>query len=143
VNNLILDNVWLWRADHDNGTAGMSAGPSIPRKTASRSIGQNVTAYGLFVEHFQGFQTLWNGNGGSVYFYQSEIPTTSQPGGVQQQNSSEGCPSSDESSNDTTAKRPPVSTAISSKERASSIYADRDTYGPGDQMQHMVTHMAW
>src|SRR5262249_26740950 len=36
--------------------------------------GKDVTAYGLFVEHFQQYQTLWNGNGGSVYFYQSEMP---------------------------------------------------------------------
>jgi len=31
-------------------------------------------AYGLFVEHFQQYQTLWNGNGGTTYFYQSEMP---------------------------------------------------------------------
>ncbi|HEY1533759.1 MAG TPA: coagulation factor 5/8 type domain-containing protein, partial [Polyangiaceae bacterium] len=36
--------------------------------------GNGVTAYGLFVEHFQQFQTLWNGNGGATYFYQSELP---------------------------------------------------------------------
>jgi hypothetical protein len=30
--------------------------------------------YGLFVEHFQEYQTLWNANGGRTYFYQSEIP---------------------------------------------------------------------
>jgi len=36
--------------------------------------GDNVTAYGLFVEHHQEYQVLWNGNGGRVYFYQSEIP---------------------------------------------------------------------
>lgn len=36
--------------------------------------GNNVTAYGLFVEHHQQFQVLWNGNGGHTYFYQSEIP---------------------------------------------------------------------
>jgi hypothetical protein len=30
--------------------------------------------YGLFVEHQQKYQTLWNGNGGRVYFYQSELP---------------------------------------------------------------------
>jgi hypothetical protein len=36
--------------------------------------GNNVTIYGLFVEHHQQFQVLWNGNGGQVYFYQSEIP---------------------------------------------------------------------
>lgn len=36
--------------------------------------GDNVTMYGLFVEHFQEYQTIWNGNGGKLYFYQSEIP---------------------------------------------------------------------
>ena len=36
--------------------------------------GDHVTAYGLFVEHFQQYQTLWNGNEGAVYFYQSELP---------------------------------------------------------------------
>ncbi|HEY1089912.1 MAG TPA: hypothetical protein VGE47_02370, partial [Burkholderiaceae bacterium] len=34
----------------------------------------DVTIYGLFVEHFQAEQVLWRGNGGRVYFYQSEIP---------------------------------------------------------------------
>ena len=45
-------------------------------KSANRLIvnGGDVTAYGLFVEHFQQYQTLWNGNGGDVYFYQSEMP---------------------------------------------------------------------
>ena len=36
--------------------------------------GNNVTMYGLFVEHSQEYQTLWNGDGGRVYFYQSELP---------------------------------------------------------------------
>ena len=36
--------------------------------------GNGVTIYGLFVEHHQQFQVLWNGNGGRTYFYQSEIP---------------------------------------------------------------------
>ena len=35
--------------------------------------GNNVTLYGLFNEHHNQYQTLWNGNGGRVYFYQSEI----------------------------------------------------------------------
>jgi len=30
--------------------------------------------YGLAVEHFQKDQTVWNGNFGRVYFYQSETP---------------------------------------------------------------------
>jgi hypothetical protein len=33
-----------------------------------------VTVYGLFVEHHQKFQVLWNGEDGRTYFYQSEIP---------------------------------------------------------------------
>src|SRR5581483_11991481 len=36
--------------------------------------GNRVTAYGLFVEHHQQFQVLWNGDAGRTYFYQSEIP---------------------------------------------------------------------
>jgi hypothetical protein len=36
--------------------------------------GNEVTIYGLFVEHHQQFQVLWKGNGGRTYFYQSEIP---------------------------------------------------------------------
>jgi hypothetical protein len=36
--------------------------------------GNGVTVYGLFVEHFQEYQTLWNGSGGRVFFYQSEFP---------------------------------------------------------------------
>lgn len=30
--------------------------------------------YGLFVEHYGKYQTLWNGNRGRTYFYQSEAP---------------------------------------------------------------------
>ncbi len=36
--------------------------------------GDRVTAYGLFVEHHQQYQVLWNGEAGRTYFYQSEIP---------------------------------------------------------------------
>ncbi len=64
------DNFWLWRADHGRG-AGWS---SNPNKNGLVVNGDNVTIYGLFVEHTQEFQTLWNGNGGRVYFYQSEMP---------------------------------------------------------------------
>ena len=68
--NVIADDLWLWRADHGAG-AGWTANRS---KNGLIVNGNNVTVYGLFVEHFQEFQTLWNGNGGRVYFYQSELP---------------------------------------------------------------------
>ena len=33
-----------------------------------------MIAYGLFVEHHQQFQVVWNGERGRTYLYQSEIP---------------------------------------------------------------------
>jgi hypothetical protein len=68
--NVIGDNFWLWRADHGNGAAW-----NINKNQNGLVVnGSDVTIYGLAVEHCQGFQTLWNGDGGRVYFYQSELP---------------------------------------------------------------------
>jgi hypothetical protein len=36
--------------------------------------GDNVTAYGLFVEHYQRYEVIWNGNGGIDVFFQNEMP---------------------------------------------------------------------
>jgi hypothetical protein len=68
--NVIADNLWMWRADHGAG-AGWNSNRS---KNGLIVNGNGVTVYGLFVEHFQEYQTLWNGNGGRLYFYQSEFP---------------------------------------------------------------------
>jgi hypothetical protein len=68
--DVILDNTWLWRADHGTGV-GWTGNPSANGIVVN---GDRVTAYGLFVEHFQAVQTQWNGNLGSVFFYQSEMP---------------------------------------------------------------------
>jgi hypothetical protein len=68
--NVILDDIWAWRADHGNGVGWTS-------NTADTGVivnGDNVTAYGLFVEHYQKYETIWNGNGGTVVFYQNEMP---------------------------------------------------------------------
>jgi hypothetical protein len=69
-NNVILDDIWAWRADHGTGV-GWTA------NTADTGVivnGDNVTAYGLFVEHYQKSETIWNGNGGRVVFFQNEMP---------------------------------------------------------------------
>jgi hypothetical protein len=69
-NNVILDDIWAWRADHGNGVGWTS-------NTADTGLvvnGDNVTAYGLFVEHYQKYETIWNGNGGRVVFFQNEMP---------------------------------------------------------------------
>lgn len=67
---VIGDHFWLWRADHGIGTE-WSKGQN---KHGLVVNGDHVSIYGLFNEHFQGYQTLWNGEYGSTYFYQSEIP---------------------------------------------------------------------
>ena len=36
--------------------------------------GDNVTALGLAVEHYEAEQVEWNGEGGETIFYQSEMP---------------------------------------------------------------------
>jgi hypothetical protein len=69
-NDTLIDHTWIWRADHGAGV-GWTSNPSINGLVVN---GNNVTAYGLFVEHQQQYQVLWNGNGGRTYFYQSEIP---------------------------------------------------------------------
>lgn len=69
-NNVIGDDFWVWRADHGTGV-GWTVNNA---KSGVIVNGNNVTLYGLFVEHFKEYQTIWNGNGGKVYFYQSELP---------------------------------------------------------------------
>jgi hypothetical protein len=88
--NVIIDNAWLWRADHGVNATGWTINPSINGLIINSD---NVIAYGLFVEHFEGFQTLWNGNGGSVYFYQSEIPYDVPSQNEWTQNNEKGHPS--------------------------------------------------
>jgi Ricin-type beta-trefoil lectin domain len=69
-NDVVGDDLWLWRADHTNGV-GWTTNPAVNGLIVN---GNNVTMYGLAVEHYQKYQTTWNGNGGRTYFYQSETP---------------------------------------------------------------------
>ncbi|HKW08228.1 MAG TPA: adenylyl cyclase [Candidatus Dormibacteraeota bacterium] len=68
--NTILDDVWAWRADHGNGVGWTSN----PADTGVIVNGDNVTAYGLFVEHFQKYEVVWNGDNGTDVFFQNEMP---------------------------------------------------------------------
>jgi hypothetical protein len=70
--DVVGDDLWLWRADH--GVMGSTGWAVNTAKHGLVVNGKDVTMYGLFVEHFQEFQTLWNGDGGRTYFYQSEMP---------------------------------------------------------------------
>jgi hypothetical protein len=69
-NDVLVDHTWLWRAD-DGAGVGWTANMS---DTGLVVNGARVTIYGLFVEHFQKYQTQWNGDDGRLYFYQSEMP---------------------------------------------------------------------
>ncbi|KAI1798593.1 glycoside hydrolase family 55 protein [Daldinia bambusicola] len=68
--NVVGDQLWLWRADHGDGAAW----DVNPTNNGVVVNGDDVTIYGLFNEHHKKFQTVWNGNNGRLYFYQSEIP---------------------------------------------------------------------
>ena len=68
--NVIGDNLWVWRADHGDQVAW----DKNVTKNGIIINGDNVTMYGLMVEHFHEYQTIWNGENGKVYMYQSEIP---------------------------------------------------------------------
>jgi len=68
--DVVVDHTWLWRADHGKNVGWNE---NITRNGLVVN-GNRVTVYGLFCEHFHEYQTLWNGNEGKVYFYQSEMP---------------------------------------------------------------------
>ena len=72
TDNAILDDLWVWRADHGvPGSVGWTVNTS---DTGLVVNGDDVTATGLFVEHFQKYNVIWNGNGGQVIFFQNELP---------------------------------------------------------------------
>jgi hypothetical protein len=68
--NVVLDDIWAWRADHGSGVGWTS-------NTADSGLvvnGDNVIATGLFVEHYQKNEVIWNGNNGKTIMFQKEMP---------------------------------------------------------------------
>ena len=73
--NVLIDHTWVWRGDH--GVEGFTDTERWNTNTGRYGAvinGDNVTATGLFVEHFQRYNTVWNGNGGTTILYQNELP---------------------------------------------------------------------
>jgi hypothetical protein len=68
--HVILDNIWAWRADHGTGVGWNDnvAGTGLIVN------GDDVTAYGLFIEHYQKSEVIWNGQHGEDIFFQNEMP---------------------------------------------------------------------
>lgn len=68
--NVLLDHIWAWRADHGNGVGWTT-------NTGDNGViinGDHVTATGLFVEHYQEYNLIWNGEHGKTIFFQNELP---------------------------------------------------------------------
>jgi hypothetical protein len=74
--NVLIDHTWVWRADH--GVEGFAGDTERWNTNIGRNgvivDGDNVTATGLFVEHFQEYNTIWRGDGGVTILYQNELP---------------------------------------------------------------------
>jgi hypothetical protein len=68
--NSIIDDVWAWRADHGN-VVGWTENTA---STGAEVTGDDVTAYGLAVEHYQKNEVIWSGQDGTNVFFQNELP---------------------------------------------------------------------
>ena len=62
-----------FRADH-NAYSETLMHDSYPVDHGLIVNGNDVTMYGLFVEHLLQDLVIWNGEGGRTFFYQSELP---------------------------------------------------------------------
>ncbi|MEW2145792.1 adenylyl cyclase [Micromonospora vinacea] len=78
--NVLIDHTWVWRGDHgvEGFTEGVNGDTDRWRTNTGRYgaviNGDHVTATGLFVEHFQRYNTVWNGEHGTTILYQNELP---------------------------------------------------------------------
>lgn len=81
-NHVLIDHTWIWRADHGVEQFDPNDGFDGDNQRWRINIGRNgavvnghdVTFTGLFVEHFQEYNLVWNGERGRVYFFQNELP---------------------------------------------------------------------
>jgi hypothetical protein len=81
-NYVLVDHTWIWRADHGIENFDSSDGFDGDNVRWKTNIGRNglvvngndVTITGLFVEHYQEYNVVWNGQRGRVFFFQNELP---------------------------------------------------------------------
>ncbi|MBO3102532.1 adenylyl cyclase [Cellulomonas fengjieae] len=70
TNQTLIDHTWAWRADHGTGVGW-------DLNTAETGVlvnGNDVTATGLFAEHYQKYNVIWNGERGRTVMFQNELP---------------------------------------------------------------------
>jgi hypothetical protein len=73
--HVLIDHTWVWRADHgvENLTDTERWNTNLGRNGVVVN-GDHVTATGLFVEHFQQYNVVWNGEDGTTILFQNELP---------------------------------------------------------------------
>ncbi|HEV7651741.1 MAG TPA: hypothetical protein VGP26_26605 [Actinophytocola sp.] len=73
--HVLIDHTWVWRADHGvDGLSDTERWTTNVGRNGAVINGDDVTATGLFVEHFQQYNTIWNGERGTTILYQNELP---------------------------------------------------------------------
>jgi hypothetical protein len=70
--DVLIDHVWAWRADH--GVPGSVGWEVNTGRNGVVVNGDDVTATGLFVEHYQQYNVVWNGEHGRTVMFQNELP---------------------------------------------------------------------
>jgi len=82
--SMVFDNAWLWHADHDDCTENLDTDHPDPPKsdeafsaTGLQVNGDNVIGYGVAVEHTKADHVQWEGDNGQLFFFQSELPYSS------------------------------------------------------------------
>ncbi len=80
--HVLIDHTWVWRGDHGIEDFDRTDGTFGDNERWRTNIGRNgvvvngddVTATGYFVEHFQEYNSVWNGERGRVLLFQNELP---------------------------------------------------------------------
>ncbi len=70
--HVLIDHAWVWRADH--GVPGSVGWDVNTGRNGVIVNGDDVTATGLFVEHYQQYNVIWTGERGRTVFFQNELP---------------------------------------------------------------------
>ncbi|MFJ6730578.1 MULTISPECIES: discoidin domain-containing protein [unclassified Streptomyces] len=66
--DVLIDHTWIWRADHGEGVGWETNRADY----GLRVNGDDVLTTGLFVEHFNKYDVVWNGERGRTIFFQNE-----------------------------------------------------------------------
>jgi hypothetical protein len=82
ANDVLIDHTWVWRADHGIEPFDETAGFLGDDQRWDINVGENgvivrgddVMAMAFFVEHYQQYNVIWEGERGRVYFFQNELP---------------------------------------------------------------------